>query len=81
VLNPPLQAAEAAEAPREIEKHHIDAKRGKHREAVALLLTAYRFAPDRKKTLEVYVRQAETEDDPQVRAMLAESVTRLSKTP
>jgi Flp pilus assembly protein TadD len=60
---------------------HIYAKRGMHREAVALLLTAYRFAPDRKKTLEVYARQAETEDDPNVRAMLAESVSRLSKTP
>jgi Flp pilus assembly protein TadD len=59
---------------------HIYAKRGNHREAVALLLTAYRFAPDRKKALEVYVRQAENEDDPRVRAMLAESVTRLSRT-
>jgi tetratricopeptide (TPR) repeat protein len=28
---------------------HIYAKRGMHRQAVALLLTAYRFAPDRKK--------------------------------
>jgi Flp pilus assembly protein TadD/ribosomal protein L40E len=59
---------------------HIYAKRGKHREAVALLLTAHRFAPDRRKALEVYARQAENEDDPKVRAMLAESVTRLSRT-
>jgi tetratricopeptide (TPR) repeat protein len=59
---------------------HIYAKRGNHREAVALLLTAYRFAPDRKKALVVYARQAENEDDPKVRAMLAESVTRLSRT-
>jgi len=59
---------------------HIYAKRGKHREAVALLLTAHRFAPDRKKALEVYARQAENEDDPKVRAMLAESVIRLSRT-
>ncbi|HEY0338096.1 MAG TPA: tetratricopeptide repeat protein [Burkholderiales bacterium] len=60
---------------------HIYAKRGNHREAVALLVTAYRFAPDRKKALEVYARQAQNEDDPKVRAMLAESVTRLSRTP
>jgi Flp pilus assembly protein TadD len=59
---------------------HIYAKHGKHREAVALLLTAYRFAADRSKALEVYARQAETDDDPNVRAMLAESVTRLSRT-
>jgi Flp pilus assembly protein TadD len=57
---------------------HIYAKRGKHREAVALLLTAYRYAPDKKQTLNAYSEQAAADDDPKVRAMLAESVNRLS---
>ncbi|HEV7391038.1 MAG TPA: hypothetical protein VGO08_05300 [Burkholderiales bacterium] len=51
-----------------------------NRQPVALLLTAFRFAPD-KKTLDVYARQAQAEGDPTVRAMLAESVFRLSKKP
>jgi Flp pilus assembly protein TadD len=57
----------------------VYAKRGQHAEAVKLILTAYRFAPDRRKALESYQRQAKSDADPKVRAMLEEAVSRLSK--
>jgi hypothetical protein len=43
-------------------------------------MTAYRYSPDREKTLETYARQVETDDDSALRAILAECVKRLSKT-
>jgi Flp pilus assembly protein TadD len=57
----------------------VYAKRGRHAEAVKLMETAYRSAPDRKKVLESYRRQAKTESDPKVRAMLADVVAHLEK--
>ena len=56
----------------------LRAKAGRHREGVACVLTAYRYARDQRRTLEVYSRLAATDDDPKVRAMLADVVSRLS---
>jgi Flp pilus assembly protein TadD len=57
----------------------IFAKQGRHREGVAAVLTAYRYTRNPKRTLDVYSRLAETDDDPKVRAVLAEVVSRLSQ--
>lgn len=57
----------------------IYAKQDKHREGVAAVLTAYRFTRDPKRTLDVYSRLAATDDDPKVRAVLADVVSRLSQ--
>ena len=57
----------------------VYAKQGKHREGVAAVLTAYRYTRDQKRTLDVYSRLATTDDDPKVRAVLADVVSRLSK--
>ena len=56
----------------------LRAKAGRHREGVACVLTAYRFARDRERTLDVYTRLAATDDDPRVRALLADVVSRIS---
>ena len=56
----------------------IYAKQGKHREGVASMVTAYRFARDKNRTLDVYSRLARSDDDPKVRALLSEVVSRLS---
>ena len=58
----------------------IYAKQGKHRAGVALVLTAYGYARDPKRTAGVYSRLAATDDDPRVRAMLAEVVSKLPGT-
>ena len=58
----------------------IYAKQGKHRAGVALVLTAYSDARDPKRTAGVYSRLAATDDDPKVRAMLAEVVSKLPGT-
>ena len=58
----------------------IYAKQGKHRAGVALVLTAYGYARDPKRTAGVYSRLAATDDDPKVRAMLAEVVSKLPPT-
>ena len=57
----------------------VYAKQGKHREGVAAVLTAYRYTRDPKRTLDVYSRLAATDDDPKVRAMLGDVVSRLSQ--
>ena len=57
----------------------IYAKQGKHREGVACVLTAYGFAADRKRVLEVYTRLAANDEDAKVRAMLSEAVERLTR--
>lgn len=57
----------------------IYAKQGKHREGVAAVLTAYRYTRDPKRTLDVYSRLAATDDDPKVRAVLADVVSRLAQ--
>ena len=57
----------------------IYAKQGKHREGVACMLTAYGFAANQKRTLDVYSRLAANDDDAKVRAMLTEAVGRLKK--
>ena len=57
----------------------VYAKQGKHREGVAAVLTAYRYTRDQKRTLDVYSRLATTDDDPKVRAVLTDVVSRLSK--
>jgi Flp pilus assembly protein TadD len=57
----------------------IYAKQGKHHDAVACVLTAYRFAPNPKRAFDLYSRLAVTDDDPKVRAVLADAVTRLPK--
>jgi tetratricopeptide (TPR) repeat protein len=57
----------------------IYAKQGKHRDAVACVLTAYHFAPNPKRARDLYSRLAASDDDPKVRAMLADVVTRLPK--
>ncbi|HUP94927.1 MAG TPA: tetratricopeptide repeat protein [Burkholderiales bacterium] len=57
----------------------VYAKQDKHREGVAAVLTAYRYTRDPKRTLDVYSRLATTDDDPKVRAVLADVVSRLSK--
>ena len=56
----------------------LRAKSGKHAEGVACVLTAFRFARDQKRTLDVYSRLASTHDDPKVRAMLSDVVSRIS---
>jgi Flp pilus assembly protein TadD len=58
----------------------IYAKRGRHRDGVALVLTAYTYARDPKRTAGVYSRLATNDDDPRVRAMLAEVVSKLPGT-
>ena len=58
----------------------VYAKEGKHRAGVACVLTAYGYARDRKRTAAVYSRMAATDDDPKVRAMLAEVVSKLPGT-
>jgi Flp pilus assembly protein TadD len=58
----------------------IYAKKGRHRDGVALVLTAYSYARDRKRTAGVYSRLAASDDDPRVRAMLAEVVSKLPGT-
>lgn len=58
----------------------IYAKQGKHRDAVACVLTAYRFSRDKKRTLDVYSRLAEIDDDSRVRALMSDVVARLSIT-
>ncbi len=57
----------------------VYAKQGKHREGVAAVLTAYRYTRDPKRTLDVYSRLAASDDDPKVRAVLADVVSRLSQ--
>jgi len=57
----------------------IYAKQGKHREGVACMLTAYGFAANQTRTLDVYSRLAVSDDDAKVRAMLSEAVGRLKK--
>jgi Flp pilus assembly protein TadD len=58
----------------------IYAKQGKHRAGVALVLTAYTYARDPKRTAGVYSRLAANDEDPRVRAMLAEVVSKLPGT-
>ncbi|HEX2826812.1 MAG TPA: tetratricopeptide repeat protein [Burkholderiales bacterium] len=58
----------------------IYAKQGKHRQGVALVLTAYSYARDPKRTAGVYSRLAASDEDPKVRAMLAEVVSKLPGT-
>jgi Flp pilus assembly protein TadD len=55
----------------------VYAKQERSREAVQLILTAYRFAPNHRKAVESYTRQATADTDPRVRAMLAEALSRL----
>jgi Flp pilus assembly protein TadD len=55
----------------------VYAKQGRASEAVQLILTAYRFAPSHRKAFESYRRQASTDPDPKVRAMLDEALSRL----
>jgi hypothetical protein len=55
----------------------VYAKRGLPREGVQLILTAYELAPNRAKAKQNYARQARTEDDARVRAMLSEAIARL----
>jgi hypothetical protein len=57
---------------------YIYAKQGRREDAIALLRAAHRVAPDPSRVLQTYARQAETENDPRVRAVLAEAVTRIS---
>ena len=58
---------------------HVYAKRGQADEAVKLILTAYRFAPDRKRAADIYRRQAKTDADPKVRAMLEGALKQLPR--
>jgi tetratricopeptide (TPR) repeat protein len=58
----------------------IYAKQGRHRDGVGCLLTAYRYASNPKRALDVYSRLAATDEDPRVRALLSDVVTRLSGT-
>ena len=58
----------------------IYAKRGRHREGVALVLTAYSYARDQKRTAAVYSKLATSDEDPRVRAVLAEVVSKLPRT-
>lgn len=57
----------------------VYAKQGKHRDAVACVLTAYRFAPNPKRALDLYSRLAVSDEDPKVRAVLADAVNRLPR--
>lgn len=56
----------------------LRAKAGRHSQGVACVLTAYRFVRDRERTLEVYSRLAATDEDPRIRALLADVVSRIS---
>lgn len=58
----------------------IYAKQGKHREGVACVLTAYRFAPQPTRALDLYSRLALEHEDVKVRAMMSDAVSRLGKT-
>ena len=58
----------------------IYAKKGRHRDGVALVLTAYSYARDPKRAAGVYSRLAASDEDPRVRAMLAEVVSKLPGT-
>jgi Flp pilus assembly protein TadD len=58
----------------------VYAKQGKHRAGVACVLTAYGYARDPKRTAAVYSRLAASDEDPKVRAMLAEVVSKLPRT-
>jgi tetratricopeptide (TPR) repeat protein len=58
----------------------IYAKQGRHRDGVGCVLTAYRYTSDPKRALDVYSRLAATDEDPRVRALLSDVVTRLSGT-
>ena len=58
----------------------VYAKQGKHRAGVALVLTAYSYARDQKRTLGVYSRLATSDEDPKIRAMLAEVVSKVPGT-
>jgi Flp pilus assembly protein TadD len=58
----------------------VYAKQGRHRAGVACVLTAYGYARDPKRTLGVYSRLAASDDDPKIRAMLAEVVSKLPRT-
>jgi Flp pilus assembly protein TadD len=53
------------------------AKRDRNDAAVKLIETAYRLAADRRKAAEAYQRQAKSDPDPKVRAMLTEALGRL----
>ncbi|HYH41669.1 MAG TPA: tetratricopeptide repeat protein [Burkholderiales bacterium] len=57
----------------------IFAKQGKHREGVAVVLTAYRFAQQPKRALDAYSRMAASDEDPKVRALLSDVMRRLPK--
>jgi Flp pilus assembly protein TadD len=59
----------------------IYAKQGKHREGVACVLTAYRFAPQPQRALDAYSRLASVDQDPKVRALLSEVMSRIKKSP
>lgn len=56
----------------------LRAKAGRHREGVACVLTAYRLVRDRERALDVYSRLAATDEDPKVRALLSDVVSRIS---
>jgi tetratricopeptide (TPR) repeat protein len=58
----------------------VYAKQGRHRAGVACVLKAYGYAQDRKRVRSVYRRLAASDEDPRVRAMLAEVVSRLPGT-
>jgi Flp pilus assembly protein TadD len=57
----------------------VYAKQDRKHAAVKLIQTAYRFAADRRKAAEAYRRQAKSDPDPKVRAMLTEAVARLDQ--
>jgi Flp pilus assembly protein TadD len=58
----------------------IFAKEGRHADAVACVVTAYRYARNRKRTLDVYMRLAATDEDPRVRSLFSDVVPRISAT-
>ena len=55
----------------------IYAKQGKHREGVACVLTAYRFALQPNRARDVYSHLALADEDPKVRAVMSDVVSRL----
>ncbi len=57
----------------------IYAKQGKHREGVACVLTAYRFALQPDRALDIYSRLALSHEDAKVRAMMSDAVSRIGK--
>ena len=57
----------------------IYAKQGRHREGVAAVLTAYRFAQQPKRALDAYSRLAVADEDPRVRALHSDVMRRLTK--